>query len=147
MKEIYFISALVVLLGAFIYWILPSTRWRVFGTLGYVLFGAGLYLTSFEMLGLPKPLYLEWRKLNNAKVISFFWIENKAIYLWLMVDNEPRQYALPWSTEQAQQMQDAQEKASGDGGDGELLFSDEGEEGDDKPKFRIPPKYLPPKDE
>ena len=73
------------------------------------------YMTEASLLGLPKPITLEWFKseAKKARILGYFLVEGKAIDLWLLVegDAEPTYYALPWSIPDAQQLQDAAAKA------------------------------------
>ena len=73
------------------------------------------YGSMAGLLGLPKPVSLEWFKseAKKARVLGYFLVDGKTIDLWIVVegDMEPTYYSLPWSTKDAQQLQDAAAKA------------------------------------
>ena len=83
------ISAIVfaLLLGAFIFLILPSARLarRTLSVGIFVLLIGVIYGGSIELLGRPKPLRLEWRGTADAQVLGAMPIENEAIYVWLVM--------------------------------------------------------------
>jgi hypothetical protein len=56
-------------------------------------------------------------KLADAQVVSAVPVENKAIYVWLVMpeSSEPCAYVLPWSLQAAQQLQEAMSQAEADG--------------------------------
>jgi hypothetical protein len=115
------ISAIVfaLLLGAFIFLILPRVPLarRTLSVGIFVILIAVIYGGSIELLGRPKPLRLEWRGTADAQVLSAMPVENEAIYVWLVMpgSSEPCAYALPWSLEAAQQLQEAMNQAEADG--------------------------------
>ena len=107
------------LLGAFVFLILPRTRgWQRAASVATFLILVGVvYGGSVELLSRPKPLRLEWRGTEEAKVLGASMREGEAIYLWLQTADapEPRAYVLPWSTKTAQQLQDAMQKGQSTG--------------------------------
>ena len=83
------------------------------------LLSASAYASYVELLSKPKPVSLEWaqRHANEATVIAASLKENVAIYLWLQLEGaeSPRAYALPWSQEAAEQLQQAMREAEEQG--------------------------------
>lgn len=103
----YYVAGFVAALGAFTYFFIPRGRYRGAATLVFVLLGGGVFALSFESVGQPKPIEIEWRKLSGARVIGFLPNEaDKIIYLWVMLDGVPVSYARPW-TPDVEAMQDA----------------------------------------
>jgi hypothetical protein len=147
MNQIYLIALFVAVLGGFTYWVLPSTRWRLIGTVAFFCFGGVTFAGGFELVGIPKPYFLEWRDLTHKQLLSWYPDEpNQIIYVWLMVDGQPRQYALPWSQKEAEKIQDGLRQLAGeDGGTGEYLdFSIKRDGSADVIHILRPP--LPPKE-
>ncbi len=62
---------------------------------------AGIYIAGAEAMGQPKPLWMEWRDLSDAKVLAYELEEGAAIHLWLHVDGTPRNYTMSWSRKNA----------------------------------------------
>lgn len=82
---------------------------------------AGLFLPVAyagisDLLSRPKPVKLEWwlARAGEATVVGSLPEEGRQIFLWLRLEgiDEPRAYALPWSRELAQQLQDAEQQAA-----------------------------------
>jgi hypothetical protein len=143
--------AFALLLGAFVFLVLPRGRlWQRTASAGlFVVLVAIVYAGAAEILGRPKPLRMEWRDPQHAKVLASSMRENDAIYLWLQFDNgaEPRAYRLPWSIEAAQQLQTAtqQGEASGTGVQMTMTAGDRGLD-EREPKFYAEPQApLPDK--
>jgi hypothetical protein len=129
MTQLYLVALFITALGGFIYYVLPQARRRVLGVGIFILLALVAYGGTFEILGAAKPYFLEWRELNGKKVIGAHWIEGEAIWIWLLVDGEPKQYKLPWSQREAEQAQKSRRKSKENGG--EMIFSDrEGKEGE-----------------
>ncbi len=146
MNQIYLIALFVAALGAFVYWVLPSTKWRIIGTIVFFCFGCSAFAGGFELVGIPKPYFLEWRTLAHKQLLSWYPDEpNQIIYVWLMVDGQPRQYTLPWSDREAEKIQDGLRQLAGeDGGEGDYLDFSIKEDGSadviHKPRPPLPPK-------
>ena len=107
------------LLGAVIFLVLPRARlWQraVSATTFVVLIGV-VYGGSIELMSRPKPLRLEWRDAQEAKVLGATMREGEAIFVWLQFpgSDEPRAYELPWNTEMAQQLQTAMQEGQAKG--------------------------------
>jgi len=139
------------LLGAFIFAVLPRAGLarRTLSTGMFVALIALVYGGSIELLGRPKPLRLEWRGAAEAKVLSAVPVENEAIYLWLDMPGapEPRAYVLPWSLQQAQQLQTAMSEAEANGTGVRMSLPLEGGLDTRDPKFyAMPQPALPAKD-
>src|SRR5262245_51642132 len=141
--------AFAVLLGAFVFLVLPcGRRWqRTASAILFMALVAIVYVGSAELLGRPKPLRLEWRDAQHAQVLGSSMRENDAIYLWVQFDDdsEPRAYRLPWSMEAAQQLQTATQEgeANGTGVQMSLSSSDSGLD-EREPKFYAAPQPALP---
>ena len=76
---------------------------------------AGGYGGLLEVLGRPKPvaLILSGKTAEDATVVATRIREGEAIYLWLESEAAPvpRAYVLPWSLEDAKQLNKAQRQA------------------------------------
>ncbi len=133
----------VLALGAAIFLMLPTTRWRVLGTAVYICATAALGVGSIYLLGQPKPLSLEF-DVSGSQVIAFYPDEPKAIYLWVLRDGVPKTLVLPWSNDEAQSVQD-QFRLMLMGEAGDVVMSGDPGEGQTVTKT-LPPRPLPPKD-
>jgi hypothetical protein len=147
------VSAIVfaLLLGAFIFLILPRAGLvrRALSVGIFVLLIALVYGGSIELLGRPKPLRLEWRDAADARVVSALPVENEAIYVWLMMSesSEPCAYALPWSLQAAQQLQEAMSQAEAAGTTVRMTMPFEASLDDREPMFyAMPQPAMPPKE-
>jgi hypothetical protein len=73
------------------------------------------YLGVQDLLSKPKPMKHEWfkRHVDEAVVLGVSLDENKAIYLWLRLDDslEPRFYVMPWRTQLAEKLQNLIDEA------------------------------------
>ena len=104
-----------------------------------------------DLLGRPKPVTLEWwaGRAAEATVLGSVTEEQERILLWLQVDGttEPRAYALPWSQQLAQQLQDAQRQADENQTGVRMRMPFESTLDDLQPRFyAMPQPALPPKD-
>lgn len=83
-----------------------------------LLLGSG-YFGLADLLSRPKPVRLAWaeRAAQDAVVLASAYAEGKAIYLWLKLpnDDEPRAYSLPWSTAEAESLDQAKREATTNG--------------------------------
>jgi hypothetical protein len=147
------ISAIVfaLLLGAFVFLILPRAGLarRTLSVGMFVVLIAVVYGGCIELLGRPKPLRLEWRDAANAEVVSAVPVENKAIYVWLIMpdSSEPCAYVLPWSLQAAQQLQEAMSQAEANGTAVRMTMPFESSLDDREPMFyAMPQPAMPPKD-
>jgi hypothetical protein len=139
------------LLGAFVFLILPRAGLarRTLSVGIFVVLIAVVYGGCIELLGRPKPLRLEWRDATDAQVVSAVPVENKAIYVWLVMPDasEPCAYVLPWSLQAAQQLQDAMSKAEADGTGVRMALPFEPSLDEREPMFyAMPQPAMPPKD-
>jgi hypothetical protein len=136
------------LLGAFVFLVLPRGRaWqRTVSATVFVLLIALVYGGSIELLGRPKPVRLEWRDMEKAQVLGASMREDQAIYLWLQFDGapEPKVYALPWSMQTAQNLQDAMQEGEARGTGVEMTMSLESGLDDREPKFHATPQPALP---
>jgi len=80
---------------------------------------AGGYGGLMEVLGRPKPMKVAWtaEKAEETTVLAARFIEGEAIYLWLESGEAPipRAYVLPWSMENAKQLNEATRQAESEG--------------------------------
>ncbi len=111
------------ILGFLMFMLMPRAR-TTRGTLGVILFlglTASVYAAVLEGMGRPKPLQVEWpwttSAANRAQVLAAIPLEDVAIYVWLAMParQDPQSYVLPWSTEKAQELQNAMSKAEAEG--------------------------------
>ena len=143
--------AFALLLGTFIFLVLPRGRsWqRATSATIFVLLVALVYGGSVELLGRPKPLWLEWRELEKAQVLGASLRENEAIYVWLQFEGapEPKVYALPWNIPMAQELQTAMQEGEANGTGVEMTLPPQESGLDDRePRFHpLPLPALPPK--
>ena len=145
---IYILGILVMALGAYIYCILPTTKWKIFAVLGYLLLGGVTYVTAFEVLGAPKPLWLEWRTLKRVQLLDYYPVEKEAIYIWVLVDGVPKSYILPWKEGTAEDAQEAFQFSMGEHGTGEVEIDLSNHESEDHVEIEAPKAPgLPPKEE
>ena len=140
------------LLGAFVFLILPRAGLarRTLSVGLFVVLIAVVYGGAIELLGRPKPLRLEWRDAADAQVLGALPVENQAIFVWLVMPDspEPRAYALPWSVQTAQQLQDAQNEAAVNGTGVQMTMPFETSLDDREPAFyAMPQPAMPPKDQ
>lgn len=121
---------------------------------GAVALAGALMATGYagfaELLGRPKPADLEWasRNASEATVLAAEMREGEAIYLWLQLEDvgEPRAYVLPWSTDAARQLHEAQGRAEDMGTEVRMRspFYD-ADEGGERMFYAAPQPPLPPK--
>ena len=109
------------------------------------------YASMAGLLGKPKPTELTWW-LNHgteATVLASRIEEDEAIYLWLQLPDapEPRAYALPWSREAAEQLQEAWREAQRNHTQPRMRLPFEPSLEDRKPRFyALPQPALPQKE-
>lgn len=146
------VSAIVfaLLLGIFIFWVLPrgSLLRRTASVSIFIALIAVVFAGAIEMMSRPKEARLEWRGFGQAKLLAASLQEGQAIYVWLQIDGspEPRAYALPWSMEEAQQLQDALSEAQSNGTGVMVTKPFESSMDTGEPKFyAMPQPALPPK--
>jgi hypothetical protein len=145
MTPVYIVAIFILLLGAFVYWILPEAERKILGVLAFLVISMGSYFGAFELLGAPKPLSLEWRNLGGSRVLSFHGEEDVAIWFWLMVDGTPRQYVIPWSVSEAEAAEEARRRTRNGG---MMVFNYTfSEGGESSPSIQVQePSPLPPKE-
>ena len=108
------------------------------------------YVGFVQLLSLPKPVTHEWwlSQADEATVLGSSAQEDVAIYLWLQLEgaDEPRAYALPWSRELAEQLQEAEREAAAQQGEVRMRVPFENSLDELEPKFyALPQPPLPPK--
>lgn len=129
----------------------PRALWVKFSALVLAAFLMAIgYASLVDLLGKPKPADMEWaaRTVPEATVIAATMEENRAIYLWLLLEDGvgPRAYALPWSLQSAKQLQRAMQQAEAEGTAVRIRRPFEASEDPDEPLFYAEPQpALPPK--
>ena len=140
--------AFALLLGAFIFMVLPQGRvWqRTASAALFAVLVVVVYAGSAELLGRPKPMRLEWRDAQHAQVLGASMRENEAIYLWLQFDgqSEPRAYRLPWSIQAAQQLQTAMQEGEANGTGAQMTMTGDNGLDQREPKFYATPQTALP---
>ncbi len=111
---------------------------------------AGGYGGLMEVLGRPKPLEVAWtaEKAGETTVVAARFREGEAIYLWLESEEAPvpRAYVLPWSMENAKQLNEATRQAEAEGTVVQMRKQSEAETETDEPLFYARPQApLPEK--
>lgn len=110
---------------------------------------ASSYGGFLELMGRPKPTTLEWvSQVEEATVVGVRMREGEAIYLWLELGtpSEPRSYVIPWSEEEARELQEAMEEAESNGGQVRMRQPFSNRPPTDEPMFYAQPQTaLPPK--
>lgn len=141
---------IVVLLSVLITWA-PRKFWvKVVGfmtILAFLVFG---FTSMAELLGLPKPIKLEWFKKSTpeAKVLWAKIVEGKEILLLLEVPKKPKPeyYTMPYDFEFAKQLQKALEEGKKHGTVPRVRLPFEWSWENREPKFyALPQPALPPK--
>ncbi len=99
----------------------PRALWTKVGAVAAMIAFLPIGYVSFaELLSRPKPIDIEFinRNVENAIVVGSHIVEDKAIYVWLILENmdEPRAYALPWNQTLARQLHEANREAEIEGG-------------------------------
>ncbi len=123
MGALIYLYMVLVIIAACLAWIavrsagsLPSRLSAI--SLAVALMAVG-YVGLLELLGRPKPIELQWvfEQADEATVLAADLREGEAIYLWLRHADgtEPLSVRLPWSLEQAKQLQDAMRQAEANG--------------------------------
>lgn len=109
------------------------------------------YGSLADLLSRPKPVAMEWlhKSAAQAVVLGASFVEGKHIYVWLQMPDggEPRAYALPWSQDTAEQLQDARRKAEDTGTVVLMRTPFEPSWDNREPRFYAEPQpAMPPKD-
>jgi hypothetical protein len=130
----------------------PRAVWIKVGALSIaVLFLPATYVSVVELLSRPKPIALQWQRmdLSEARVIGAELREGEAIYLWLRMPGfeEPRSYVLPWDQKLAEQLHGAQRDAQARGTAVHARGLFEPSQDRQQPVFyAVPQPARPPKD-
>lgn len=110
---------------------------------------ASSYGGFLELMGRPKPASLEWvSHVDEATVVGVRMREGEAIYLWLELKtpSEPRSYVIPWSDEEARELQAAMQEAESNGGEVRMRAPFSNRPATDEPMFYAQPQpSLPAK--
>ena len=137
-------------LAAVAIWAPRSTAPKFAALVLSALLMAGGYVSLMEVLGRPKPMEVAWtaEQAEDTTVVAARFVEGEAIYLWLesIEAPVPRAYVLPWSMENAKQLNEATRQAEAEGTEVQMrkLSSDEAET--DEPLFYARPQApLPDK--
>ncbi len=108
---------------------------------------ASSYGGFLELMGRPKPASLEWIiQAEEATVVGVRMREGEAIYLWLEMEaaSEPRSYVIPWSEQEARQLQEAMQEAESEGGEVRMRGPFTKRPQTDRPMFYAQPQATPP---
>lgn len=95
----YFLVLLCV--GAYAFFSLRKDGWRKWiGSFGFIVLAISALLALLLSLGTPLNSSIA---MVHGEVVSVIYVENEAIYLWVVPDGSsvPVAIALPWSTEEA----------------------------------------------
>ncbi|MGE5147619.1 MAG: hypothetical protein ACM3N5_12780 [Candidatus Eiseniibacteriota bacterium] len=127
----------------------PRRLWlRVTAVVVAALFMPAAYLSQSALLSRPKPTKLEWaeRAAPEATVLGATFVENKAIFVWLVLPGveEPRAYVLPWSKPLAEQLTKAQRDSEGHGEPVRMRKPFESERDDSEKTFYADPQRALP---
>jgi hypothetical protein len=123
---------------------------RVTAVIVAALFMPIAYVSQSVLLSRPKPTRLEWvqRSAPEATVLGATFVEDKAIYVWLVLpgEDEPRAYVLPWSRPLAEQLTKARRESEGKGEPVRMRKPFESSRDDSEATFYAEPqKALPEK--
>lgn len=132
--------------------VLSALRWarhRMARAIILVLFALMLpaaYAAPAALLGRAKPVTLEWlgTRVQEATVLSSTVVENEAIYLTLLWQQEPNLYRLPWDRRMAEQLQEAQREAQRNGTQPMMRLPFERSWDDREPRFYALPQPKTP---
>jgi len=131
-------------LAAIAIWAPRPTRVRVVALAIAMLFIPVVYAQSIEMLSKPKPASFEWyeRAAENAELLGVSFEEGRSIYLWLRIAgvSEPRSYVIPWSEEEARELQAAMQEAESNGGEVRMRAPFSNRPQTDEPMFYAQPQ-------
>ncbi len=120
MTWLIYILAVVLVSGVVTFLVVPRGRWKIVAVVTFVLQTAIIFPGAFELLGKPKPVSLVFHDLKGSTILAYTFVEGKSIYLWIDLNGAPMTLVLPWSTEDAQDIQDAMERAGKIGGTAQL---------------------------
>lgn len=152
MESLTVLFAVVAILALLL--VLSALRWarhRMARTVILLLFALMLpaaYAAPASLLGRAKPVTLEWLGSNvqEATVLSATMVENEAIYLTLLWQQEPNLYRLPWNRRMAEQLQEAQREAQRNGTQPMMRLPFERSWDDREPRFyALPQPKMPDK--
>jgi len=137
-----------VVMGVFGFWAQqmqrPAHKWVTIGL--YVSCLAFFLPAAVEIMGRPKPMYLEFLRGGETEVIAFVSNQGESIYLWLRApgDPEPIAYSLPWSDRLARSLHDLRGNiANGEGVGIDLSYQYSWDDSDvlhPLPQLMLPPK-------
>jgi len=103
-----------------------------------------------ELMGRPKPIALQHPAISgkDVTVIASTVEEDTRIWLWVVREGraEPRAYALPWSTEAAKQLREAQTQGEREGAKVKMRLTAANNETEEveEPMFYVAPQMPPP---
>lgn len=108
---------------------------------------ASSYGGFVELLGRPKPVSLEWiAQAEDMTVVGARMREGEGIYLWLELEtpSAPRAYVIPWTQENAEQLQKAMRQAESQGGEVRMRTPFANRKRTNEPVFYTQPQAAPP---
>lgn len=125
----YTVFAIIAVIGAALYAVLPKGRLRGWGVVFYAVITLAIFVTSVGMLGASKPMNLEWQSMKRLRIISFYWDrEGQTVHMWVLRNGTPVAYVYPYpDKEKAEKLQDNWRRKQAEG-DVEFYTSDEEEE-------------------
>lgn len=137
----------IILFGILLWMFMPYGKYKIIASLGYLFLSAAFIVGTGEILGLAKPIQLEWRALKRMKIIGLYLVEEKAVYVWVRDGDATRLYTLPWrvgGSDDSQGIQDAYRKGMASGED----FTFDNQDGESAhvkaDGVTLPPKEPPP---
>jgi hypothetical protein len=129
--------------------ILPRAGWR-----HAISFCACLLIVPLSVvvaLGQPRPMWTVFTPVGKGHVVGAVFDEPAHIFLWVQRDGEPPvSYALPWSEQQAAQLQEAMQAAKKTGQRLEVARRQSGDAAEGGPLgalrfYAVPQRGNPPK--
>lgn len=109
------LAAAVVLTGI---WALAyehrMARWKKYGlAVALPIFWVLFIGSHIEARGKPRPYQWELFRESNEEipVLSYHLVEDEAIYLWVLIEDEPLAYVLAWDKGEAQRLHEAAQEA------------------------------------
>lgn len=106
MNALFYFAIVTFAMGALAFWfVYEGKRLRVAATLAFFAICTLNFFAGFELMGVAKPRWLEFKDIAGSRVVGLYWIEDVAIYLTMLVDGKPVLYQLPWVMNDAEKLQ------------------------------------------
>lgn len=88
-------------LGLFTYFAMPRHPNNKYLIIPYILMVIMVFGVVVDMLGTSKPIALEWRSQERARVVGMYFDPfNKLVYLWILRGNEPYSYVMSFPNDE-----------------------------------------------